>query len=54
MWKIFHRVKNFDISFFSANKLEIEVCRPITHIDEKGQKYTDYEVNMRTNLPIFR
>ena len=40
--------------FFLANKLEIEVCRPITHIDEKGQKYTDYEVNMRTNLPIFR
>lgn len=39
---------------FVANFLEIEVCRPITHTDEKGKRYTDYEVHMRTNLPIFR
>ena len=42
------------ITSFVANFLEIEVCRPITHTDEKGKRYTDYEVHMRTNLPIFR
>ncbi|CAH8582785.1 unnamed protein product [Dicrocoelium dendriticum] len=35
-----------------ANFLEIDVCRPITHGDGKN-RYTDYEVNLRTNLPIF-
>ena len=29
----------------SANFLEIEVCKPFTHSDEKGRKkFTDYEV----------
>ena len=42
------------IFLFSANFLEIEVCRPVTHTDEKGKRFTDYEVHMRTNLPIFK
>ncbi|VDP94659.1 unnamed protein product [Echinostoma caproni] len=35
-----------------ANFLEIDVCRPLTHGEGKN-RYTDYEVNLRTNLPIF-
>ncbi|CAF1556626.1 unnamed protein product, partial [Didymodactylos carnosus] len=36
-----------------ANFLEIEVLNPETH--GFGQKrYTDYEVRMKTNLPVFR
>ncbi|VDQ04266.1 unnamed protein product [Trichobilharzia regenti] len=35
-----------------ANFLEIDVCRPLTHGDGKN-RFTDYEVNLRTNLPIF-
>ncbi|VDP05881.1 unnamed protein product [Soboliphyme baturini] len=36
-----------------ANFLEIEVCNPITHGLSKN-RYTDYEVKMKTNLPIFK
>ena len=39
---------------FTANYLEVEVCNPITHTDERGKRYTDYEVRMRTNLPVFK
>ncbi len=39
---------------FPANFLEIEVCKPITHMDDQGKRYTDYEVRMKTNLPIFK
>ncbi|KAF6777735.1 hypothetical protein AHF37_02514 [Paragonimus kellicotti] len=35
-----------------ANFLEIDVCRPLTHGEAKN-RYTDYEVNLRTNLPVF-
>ena len=40
--------------FFAANYLEVEVCNPITHTDPRGKRYTDYEVRMRTNLPVFK
>merc|ERR1719295_121345 len=37
-----------------TNFLEIEVCKPFVHKDEKGRnKFTDYEIRMRTNLPVF-
>merc|ERR1712203_956158 len=37
-----------------ANYLELEVCNSITHTDARGKRYTDYEVRMRTNLPVFK
>ncbi|CAK9294765.1 unnamed protein product [Gordionus sp. m RMFG-2023] len=36
-----------------ANFLEIDIINPITR-GEGRTKYTDYEVRMRTNLPIFK
>merc|ERR1712213_91392 len=36
-----------------ANYLEIDVINPITH-GIGNQRYTDYEVRMKTNLPVFR
>ncbi|GMR52817.1 hypothetical protein PMAYCL1PPCAC_23012, partial [Pristionchus mayeri] len=36
-----------------ANFLEIEVVNPITHGVGK-MRYTDYEIRMRTNLPVFK
>lgn len=36
-----------------ANFLEIDVCNPQTHGVGK-KRYTDYEVRMRTNLPVFK
>ncbi|CAH8540946.1 unnamed protein product [Schistosoma turkestanicum] len=35
-----------------ANFLEIDVCDPLTHGYGKN-RFTDYEVKLRTNLPIF-
>ena len=39
--------------FLAANFLEIDVCKPFTHTDDNGKRYTDYEIHMRTNLPVF-
>lgn len=36
-----------------ANFLEIDVLNPITY-GEGRNRYTDYEIRMRTNLPIFK
>ncbi|KAI8519324.1 PREDICTED: sorting nexin-3-like [Branchiostoma belcheri] len=36
-----------------ANFLEIDVLNPETHLMGK-KRYTDYEVRMRTNLPVFK
>ena len=36
-----------------ANFLEIDVINPITH-GLSNKRYTDYEVRMKTNLPVFR
>ncbi|CAI2316717.1 unnamed protein product [Caenorhabditis sp. 36 PRJEB53466] len=36
-----------------ANFLEIEVINPITHGVGK-MRYTDYEIRMRSNLPVFK
>lgn len=36
-----------------ANFLEIDVVNPITHGTARN-RYTDYEVRMRTNLPVFK
>ena len=36
-----------------ANFLEIDVINPITH-GVGSKRYTDYEVRMKTNLPVFR
>ena len=41
-----------DTSAASANLLEIEVISPITHGDGI-KRYTDYEVKLKTNLPVF-
>ncbi|CAF1264517.1 unnamed protein product [Rotaria sp. Silwood1] len=35
------------------NFLEIEVVNPLTH-GLAGKRYTDYEIRMKTNLPVFR
>jgi len=35
------------------NVLEIEVINPITH-GIGNKRYTDYELRMKTNLPVFR
>ena len=47
---IYHSIKLFS---FLANFLEIDVCKPFTHTDDNGKRYTDYEIHMRTNLPVF-
>ncbi|XP_041462623.1 sorting nexin-12-like [Lytechinus pictus] len=36
-----------------ANFLEIDVCNPQTH-GIGNKRYTDYEVRMTTNLPVFK
>ncbi|KAJ6222631.1 hypothetical protein RDWZM_001176 [Blomia tropicalis] len=36
-----------------ANFLEIDVCNPMTHGIDRN-RYTDYEIRLRTNLPIFK
>ncbi|KAK6050407.1 hypothetical protein COOONC_12088 [Cooperia oncophora] len=36
-----------------ANFLEIEVVNPITHGVGK-MRYTDYEIRLRSNLPVFK
>jgi sorting nexin-3/12 len=36
-----------------ANFLEIDVINPITH-GVANKRYTDYEVRLKTNLPVFR
>lgn len=36
-----------------ANFLEIDVVNPITHGIARA-RYTDYEVRMKTNLPVFK
>nr|ACO10469.1 Sorting nexin-12 [Caligus rogercresseyi] len=36
-----------------ANFLEIDVINPITH-GIASKRFTDYEVRMKTNLPVFR
>nr|CDS30997.1 sorting nexin [Hymenolepis microstoma] len=36
-----------------ANFLEIDVCNPQIH-GEAGNRYVDYEVKMKTNLPVFQ
>jgi len=36
-----------------ANFLEIDVLNPITH-GVARKRYTDYEVRLRTNLPVFK
>jgi len=35
------------------NFLEIDVCDPITHGINRT-RYTDYEIRLRTNLPVFK
>lgn len=37
-----------------ANFLEIDVVNPMTSITASKKRYTDYEVRMRTNLPVFK
>ncbi|CAF4968189.1 unnamed protein product, partial [Rotaria socialis] len=36
-----------------ANFLEIEILNPETH-GFGNKRYTDYEIRMKTNLPVFR
>ncbi|XP_077293508.1 sorting nexin 3 [Arctopsyche grandis] len=37
-----------------ANFLEIDVLNPLTTCPPNKKRYTDYEVRMRTNLPVFK
>lgn len=37
-----------------ANFLEIDVVNPLTTLTAGKKRYTDYEVRMRTNLPVFK
>ncbi|KAL7016681.1 hypothetical protein ACKWTF_010089 [Chironomus riparius] len=37
-----------------ANFLEIDVINPQTTIVAGKKKFTDYEIRMRTNLPVFK
>lgn len=37
-----------------ANFLEIDVVNPMTTLTAGKKRYTDYEVRMRTNLPVFK
>lgn len=37
-----------------ANFLEIDVVNPMTTLTAAKKRYTDYEVRMRTNLPVFK
>ncbi|ALC46170.1 Snx3 [Drosophila busckii] len=37
-----------------ANFLEIDVVNPLTTMAAGKKRYTDYEVRMRTNLPVFK
>lgn len=37
-----------------ANFLEIDVVNPMTTITAGKKRFTDYEVRMRTNLPVFK
>ncbi|KAJ0183099.1 hypothetical protein K1T71_001075 [Dendrolimus kikuchii] len=37
-----------------ANFLEIDVVNPVTTMGVGKKRYTDYEVRMRTNLPVFK
>lgn len=43
-----------DMYSVPANFLEIDVINPQTTIIGGKKKYTDYEVRMRTNLPVFK
>jgi len=43
-----------DMYSVPANFLEIDVINPQTTIIAGKKKYTDYEIRMRTNLPVFR
>jgi len=36
-----------------ANFLEVDVINPITH-GVANKRYTDYELRLKTNLPVFR
>ncbi|XP_030370070.1 sorting nexin-12 [Scaptodrosophila lebanonensis] len=37
-----------------ANFLEIDVVNPLTNMAAGKKRYTEYEVRMRTNLPVFK
>lgn len=37
-----------------ANFLEIDVANPLTTMTAGKKRFTDYEVRMRTNLPVFK
>jgi len=43
-----------DMYSVPANFLEIDVINPQTTIIAGKKKFTDYEIRMRTNLPVFR
>ena len=47
--------QNLNYGFYEKNqkKLIIQVCEPQTHGFGR-KRYTDYEVKMSTNLPVFR
>ncbi|KAI3386933.1 hypothetical protein SNEBB_004280 [Seison nebaliae] len=52
--RIDQKQQNLDTAYLPpANFLEIDVRNPETH-GFGGRRYTDFEVSMTTNLPIFR
>lgn len=46
--------QTLDDAYAPANFLEIDVVNPITAVIQGKKQYTDYEIRMRTNLPVFK
>ncbi|KAJ6633633.1 Sorting nexin-12 [Pseudolycoriella hygida] len=46
--------QTLDDAYAPTNFLEIDVANPITTMVQGKNRYTDYEIRMRTNLPVFK
>lgn len=46
--------QTLDDAYAPANFLEIDVVNPSTTMIQGKKRYTDYEIRMRTNLPVFK
>lgn len=46
--------QTLDDAYAPTNFLEIDVVNPSTTMIQGKKRYTDYEIRMRTNLPVFK
>lgn len=46
--------QTLDDAYAPANFLEIDVVNPSTTMIQGKKRYTDYEIRLRTNLPVFK